>query len=117
MNNHIIEKNLELNKNYGKWLLYFEKECKYFDGHFENFKILPALIQIDYAVMVSKKYLNLDYTNYDLTNLKFIRPITPKKEVSLEIMYDKDKQRIEFNYYYNEILMSKGSIGRCIKMN
>lgn len=87
-----------------------DKNYKYYDGHFDEFKLLPALAQIHLCVEICKlKKLAIDYKK--LTNLKFRSPITPADKVLLTIA--KSNSRISFKYsnQANQSIYSQGYIG------
>jgi 3-hydroxymyristoyl/3-hydroxydecanoyl-(acyl carrier protein) dehydratase len=83
---------------------------KYYDGHFDDFKLLPALAQIHLCIEICKlKNMIVDYKK--LANLKFRMPITPKDKAILII--ENKNSRITFKYTTpdKKVVYSQGNIG------
>lgn len=89
----------------------FKEDYPYFDGHFEGFSILPALLQIDFAIKLGKKNLSFKNELKNTSNIKFSRPIYPKMKVSLELVWDKEKEELYFTYFDDDRTYSKGCLG------
>lgn len=84
----------------------FDEQYKYFQGHFETFKLLPALIQIHLVVELYNKYFLENYTPKKFKNLKFVAPIRPNSEYFLKIQ--KKINGIEFSYFTADKNYSNG---------
>lgn len=80
-----------------------------FDGHFENFKLFPAIAQIKTVFDISKKIFNIDFSINKLSKIKFINMIFPNTYINIEArylnnsisfkIYDKDKKYSEGKAY------------------
>lgn len=86
----------------------------WFEGHFPNYAILPAIAQI----YMAKYFSALFFAQYDqepsktleqlksatklniasLNRMKFVKPIEPDNEVILDLTFNEQKQTIKFSY-------------------
>lgn len=53
----------------------------YFDGHFDQFKLMPAVAQIDLVTSYARFYFGVEKTLSDIKRAKFIRPLKPDTTV------------------------------------
>lgn len=90
--------------------LNFLPEYEFFKGHFDEFSILPALIQIKLVVDFSNEHFPIDFMPKAMPTMKFLKPICPFYSLDLFITHNQDKNRIEFEYKKNEALYSKGTL-------
>lgn len=74
----------------------------FFNGHFESFKLLPAVAQVNFVMKLAHKYLNAPLSMQKIQRTKFTSPILPDTKVILELSYDKDSGRIAFNFSSSE---------------
>lgn len=70
----------------------------YFRGHFPGGAILPAVVQIDWAVHYAVELFGLDGTFRGMDRLKFRRVLEPLDEPRLELEYDASTGVLEFSY-------------------
>jgi len=68
----------------------------YFDGHFPEFKLLPAVAQIDLVVHYAKKYFNLKLSTPDIKRFKFSDKLLPDTTALFTIKYDAEKNKVSF---------------------
>ncbi len=80
----------------------------YFDGHFAEMPILPAVAQLDMARQLAIKYLRLKAQFKGLRQLKFRSPILPETETELRLEYRADQGKLLFEYWSMEVNKSKG---------
>ena len=78
-------------------------ESDYFDGHFPQFKLLPAVAQIDLVVHYAQKYFGLPLSTPNIKRFKFSDKILPDAVVIFKIAFDSAKNRVSF-----ELLDSAG---------
>ena len=74
----------------------------FFNGHFESFKLLPAVVQVNFVMKLAHKYLNAPLSMQKIQRTKFTSPILPDTKVILELSYDKDSGRIAFSFSGSE---------------
>lgn len=90
---------------------------RYFNGHFPEIKLLPAVAQVDWVLNTFSKVHNVDISVDVIPRLKFKNPIFPNKKVSVKISYDKKSKVVIFKYfdhksnkiYSNGKILLKGS--------
>jgi 3-hydroxymyristoyl/3-hydroxydecanoyl-(acyl carrier protein) dehydratase len=73
-------------------------ELWYFQGHFPGAGILPAVVQLDWAMHYAKELLGVSGTFTGMDRLKFRRVLRPGDEPELQLEHRPDKQRLEFSY-------------------
>lgn len=82
----------------------------YFDGHFDSFKLLPALGEIDIVCNVSEEIVGRKLTVIRINRTKFTSPIKPEMVVTLALDYSKGGV-VVFTYRdLNESVCSRGFI-------
>jgi 3-hydroxymyristoyl/3-hydroxydecanoyl-(acyl carrier protein) dehydratase len=78
--------------------LRLSRELLYFEGHFPGAAILPAVVQIDWAMHYAREHLALLGTFTGMDRLKFSRVLLPQDEPELRLEYQPEKRRLEFSY-------------------
>lgn len=86
--------------------IFISEDSPYFDGHFENFKLFPAIAQIKIVVDITKNIFNMDFAVQKLSNVKFVNMIYPNTKVLVEGNYLNDS--ISFKIYDNDKKYSQG---------
>ena len=69
----------------------------FFDGHFPEFKLLPAVAQFEIITRFSRKYFGTQRYVPNIKRIKFSAPIKPGTKIHLELTYKKDKGSVTFN--------------------
>lgn len=69
----------------------------FFDGHFPEYKLLPAVAQFEVVTRFSKKYFGTQRYVPSIKRIKFSAPIRPDTKVHLELTYKAEKQLVQFN--------------------
>jgi acyl-coenzyme A synthetase/AMP-(fatty) acid ligase/3-hydroxymyristoyl/3-hydroxydecanoyl-(acyl carrier protein) dehydratase len=92
--------------------LSFPANSIFFDGHFPSFKILPAVVQVDWVMRFARQQLDVIENLEEILRLKFLRPILPGMPLRLEIQFDAKKDQIQFRYLLRESgeLLSSGKM-------
>ncbi|MCF0214854.1 MAG: AMP-binding protein [Fibrobacteraceae bacterium] len=70
----------------------------YYDGHFPEFKLLPAVVQVDLVAKLAHQHLKASLKLDRISRTKFASPIFPDTPFVLSINYKKDTGRVSFNY-------------------
>jgi len=70
----------------------------YFRGHFPGGAILPAVVQIDWAIHYAVELFGLDGTFRGMDRLKFRRVLEPLEEPRLVLEHDPTDGVLEFSY-------------------
>ena len=69
----------------------------FFDGHFPEYKLLPAVAQFEIITRFSRKYFGTQRYVPNIKRIKFSAPIRPDTKIHLELTYKKDKGTVTFN--------------------
>lgn len=72
-------------------------ESDYFDGHFPNFKLLPAVAQIDLLAHYCSKYFGLPLSTPKIKRFKFADKILPDTSVIFKINFDSASGKVTFD--------------------
>ena len=91
-------------------LLMVNKELRYFDGHFDNKPILPGVVQVDWAAKYGQQYFTIEGVFQRLEVVKFHEFIEPDASIELILSYQKNKNRIQFQYSSAKGVHSSGRI-------
>lgn len=106
---HVADNQLQLE-------LMINPELEAFDGHFDQFPIIPGVVQISWALHYFSSLLagqpeipsTRQVTN--IKTLKFQHVITPNSLVTLDLSFDVSKQVLAFRFYNSEHQYSSGKI-------
>lgn len=93
VNLHGVENEKILEKSDNKVVLEFliPETSDFFDGHFPEFKLLPAVAQFEIVTRFSRKYFGTQRYIPTIKRIKFSAPILPDTTVILELDYKNDK--------------------------
>lgn len=98
LESHGINKETVISKEENTCVLEFfiPATCDFFDGHFPEIKLLPAVAQIDIVASLATKYFGL--TGYLTTakRIKFTSPVRPDSEVKLTMNFNTEKNSISY---------------------
>ena len=72
-------------------------DCYFFDGHFPQFKLLPAVGQFEIISRFAMKYFNLEAFIPRIRRMKFSSPILPGSSVFLSMQLNRDSKSVGFN--------------------
>lgn len=82
--------------------LVFPTTSDYYDGHFPEFKLLPAVVQVDMVLRLARNFLEVPKNLSKIHRTKFAGPILPDVPAWLKITYDADAAKVSFNYYVED---------------
>ena len=93
----IVNEEVLLNEG-GKAILEFviPESSDFFDGHFPEYKLLPAVAQFEVVTRFSKKYFGTQRYVPNIKRIKFSAPIRPDTKVHLELTYKAEKGLVQF---------------------
>lgn len=91
-------------------LVTFQKNSEYFDGHFDEFAVLPGVVQINYVMLCAEEYFGITPDISGITKLKFTKIIQPDMDIFLKIEYIEDSGKITFKYFMDDAIYSSGNI-------
>ena len=98
-NLHDIKDEQIISKEEGKVVLEFviPASSYFFDGHFPEYKLLPAVAQFEVVTRFSRKYFGTQRWVPSIKRIKFSAPIRPDTKIHLELTYKAEKQSVTFN--------------------
>ena len=98
-NDHDIKDEIVISKEENSVVLEFviPATCDFFDGHFTQYKLLPAVAQFEVITRFSRKYFGTQRYVPNIKRIKFSAPIKPDTKIHLELTYKKDKGSVTFN--------------------
>ena len=78
--------------------LLFPATSDYYDGHFPEFKLLPAVVQVDMVLRLARNFLEVPKELSKMNRTRFANPILPDVPVMVKITYDADAGKVMFAY-------------------
>lgn len=69
----------------------------FFDGHFPEYKLLPAVAQFEVITRFSRKYFGTQRYVPSIRRIKFSAPIRPDTKIRLDLSYKPEKETVTFN--------------------
>lgn len=113
-NYHDIENEKVVEKTDSSFVLEFviPETSDFFDGHFPEYKLLPAVAQFEVVTRFCKKYYNTQRWVPSIRRIKFSAPIRPNSKIKLETTYKAEKNTVSYtlsNADNAEIVYSSGS--------
>lgn len=100
----IISKNV--NQNSAELKLIFTKKSNFFDGHFENFPIVPGVVQLFFADYFAEDIFAQKLPLEDIKKIKFSNIILP--DVPVNLVLKNNEKNIEFTYLSDDKIFSSG---------
>lgn len=99
VNLHDIKDEQIISKEEGTVVLEFviPASSDFFDGHFPEYKLLPAVAQFEVVTRFSRKYFGTQRWVPSIKRIKFSAPIRPDTKIHLELTYKAEKQSVTFN--------------------
>lgn len=97
-NLHNVENENVLEKSENKVVLEFviPASSDFFDGHFLEFKLLPAVAQFEIITRFCRKYFGTQRYIPHIKRIKFSSPILPDSKVKLELEHKVEKGSVTF---------------------
>ena len=110
---------LKFRREPGVWTgkILFPSTSDYYDGHFPEFKLLPAVVQVDMVLRIARNFLDVPKALLKIHRTKFAGPILPDVPVILNVKYDAESAKVSFTYTHvpaaeNDVpkILSNGSL-------
>ena len=79
-------------------ILFIPKELLYFDGHFDKTPILAGVVQVHWAEHYAQQLFTIKGDFVRLEAVKFQKIILAESELTLEITYNSEKNKVSFSY-------------------
>ena len=98
-NNHDIDNEQIISRSENEIVLEFviPATSDFFDGHFPEYKLLPAVAQFEIITRFSRKYFGTQRYVPNIKRIKFSAPIRPETKIHLELTYKREKASVTFN--------------------
>ena len=88
--------------------LHVPNQLTWFKGHFPDQKVLPGVVQIDWAGKFSKALFTHSGACTQITNVKFKTMVMPETTMTLELSYNAGKGNIKFHFFSESESLSMG---------
>jgi 3-hydroxymyristoyl/3-hydroxydecanoyl-(acyl carrier protein) dehydratase len=85
-------------------------QLAWFEGHFPNQPLLPAVIQTHWALAYARRHFTLPPTFLSMHNLKFSRFVMPGAVLKLRLTYSAARSELSFEYTEADAPCSSGRI-------
>lgn len=85
------------------------EDLAWFDGHFPDHKVLPGVVQIDWAGKLAKALFIRDSRFHQLTNIKFKTMVMPGAQMQLTLNHNAAKGSVSFHFSNETDSFSTGS--------
>ena len=89
--------------------LHVDNQLTWFEGHFPEHKVLPGVVQIDWAGKIGKAVFLNDQVFSQLTNIKFKSMVLPDTTMDLELRFNGEKGTLTFHFFNESDSFSTGS--------
>lgn len=96
----------------GEWSLQLSvpPDLAYFSGHFPKAPVLPGVVQVEWALNLSRQLLNLSGPFAGMEVLKFQQLVRPGDEIQLHLRFDPERSKLYFAYRNDTATCSSGRI-------
>ena len=79
-------------------------------GHFDSAPVVPGVVQIDWAAHFGKTLLGIDGEFAGMENIKFKQLLVPEEQAQLELMFDREKHKLSFRFFWQGDEFSSGKL-------
>jgi acyl-coenzyme A synthetase/AMP-(fatty) acid ligase/3-hydroxymyristoyl/3-hydroxydecanoyl-(acyl carrier protein) dehydratase len=96
----------------GEWSLQLSvpPDLAYFSGHFPKAPVLPGVVQVEWALNLGRRLLNLSGPFAGMEVLKFQQLVRPGDEIQLHLRFDPERSKLYFAYRNDTATCSSGRI-------
>jgi acyl-coenzyme A synthetase/AMP-(fatty) acid ligase len=85
-------------------------DLAHFTGHFPTTPILPGVVQIDWAINLAQRLMNLPPRFAGMEVLKFQQLVRPGDRLNLTLRFDQERNKLHFAYRNGGAACSSGRI-------
>lgn len=90
------EKIISKEENFVLLEVFIPETCDFFNGHFPEIHLVPAVAQIDMAVHFCKKYFGTECAMVGAKRLKFTSPVKPNTALHFSLKYSPEKSMVAY---------------------
>ncbi|WP_434649191.1 AMP-binding protein [Pseudomonas sp. D1-2] len=96
----------------GEWSLRLAvpPDLAYFSGHFPTAPVLPGVVQVDWALNLGRRLLDLPPRFVGMEVLKFQQLVRPGDEIQLHLRFDRERGKLYFAFRNDTAACSSGRI-------
>ncbi|MBB3241636.1 acyl-coenzyme A synthetase/AMP-(fatty) acid ligase/3-hydroxymyristoyl/3-hydroxydecanoyl-(acyl carrier protein) dehydratase [Pseudomonas sp. Tn43] len=96
----------------GEWSLQLAvpPDLAYFSGHFPRAPVLPGVVQVDWALSLGQRLMDLPAKFAGMEVLKFQQLVRPGDEIQLHLRFDSARSKLYFTYRNETATCSSGRI-------
>lgn len=77
--------------------IFFYRQCNFFKGHFDEFKIVPGVVQLYIAKELANIHFNLSLGQGQIKRIKFSNIIKQDSIVNLKL--ERDEKQVSYEFY------------------
>ncbi|MFK3798020.1 AMP-binding protein [Pseudomonas sp. NPDC088444] len=85
-------------------------DLAHFSGHFPGTPILPGVVQIDWAIALGQRLMDLPPRFAGMEVLKFQQLVRPGDHITLTLRFDQERSKLHFAYRNGDAACSSGRI-------
>lgn len=100
----------EISADEARFQIRLPEDLFYFEGHFDDTPILAGVVQLDWAIEFSRQHLSIPGVFQRIEALKFFKVLMAGDDVTLSLRYDRDTDRLTFDYTNGETRHSSGRV-------
>ena len=93
-----------------RYLIEIPNDYAMCEGHFNNFKVVPGVCQLDWIEMIIREISGKNIRIYDLPKIKFYRFIRPGQSITIDISFNENKNNWLFNIYNRTEKFTSGRV-------
>ena len=86
------------------------KSLDCFNGHFEDFPVVPGVALIEWAMNTAKSHLAKDHHFTGMSQIKFQKFIKPNQIVRLKLDFNPVSMNLKYQYYSADTIYSSGTL-------
>ena len=94
----------------GRYLMEVPKDYAFCEGHFNNFRVVPGVCQLDWVEMIISEISEKNIRIYDLPKIKFHQFIRPGESITIDISFNENKNNWSFNIYNRTEKFTSGRV-------
>lgn len=85
-------------------------DLAHFSGHFPTTPILPGVVQVDWAIALGQRLMDLPPRFAGMEVLKFQQLVRPGDRITLTLRFDQERSKLYFTYRNGDAACSSGRI-------
>ena len=97
----------QLSENRVIYKIFFYRQCNFFKGHFDEFKIVPGVVQLYIAKELANMYFNLSLGQGQIKRIKFSNIIEQDCIVNLKLEHN--EKQVYYEYYSDNEKYASGT--------